>query len=452
MATSTNTNFIPTAEAARLSGYTSDYLSRLCRSGELKAKRVGRSWRIDRSSLEQFMKQQKKRKTELAARTARAREQEYRAAQKNAGPDSIVRPTQGRSVLSPLRIVRRTTVSITVFRTPYAALGVTALALAGGVLLAGSGVVQRSGELVLHGALTARAATIEQLSVVTTIGTERRHELRQQGISAPQVFAGVADVRLKNVSEKTAYTLHSSSPHLSFVSDAYLSAQAIQATYPEPKSAREVYARAVAFTDPTHVRSTLLTLYVRTGEVLYMEGEALGAWYMRTLYQSGDALATLSEKTRDEVRHTSYVMSRAAQQLARSVVETHNNLVVGYVYFAQALPGAIVATLYTTGDIASTVIAQAIYEAPTRATIALDTGFGMFQTVSSTLAVHAYTVGFTARQVTETALFAQELYVRRVVGDVYALMHTNDVYAQVLQGNNSLTASVFSLYQFADNQ
>jgi len=72
-------NLISTKDAGKLSGYTSDYLSRLARSGKIVGKRIGHSWFIDQQSLSKFLAGQSGRKIDYARALARAREDEYRA-------------------------------------------------------------------------------------------------------------------------------------------------------------------------------------------------------------------------------------------------------------------------------------------------------------------------------------------------------------------------------------
>ncbi|MEK7114060.1 MAG: helix-turn-helix domain-containing protein, partial [Patescibacteria group bacterium] len=72
-------NFITTKNAGELSGYTSDYLARLARSGKIIGRRVGHSWLIDSESLTRFLDEQGSRKIDYARALARAREAEYRA-------------------------------------------------------------------------------------------------------------------------------------------------------------------------------------------------------------------------------------------------------------------------------------------------------------------------------------------------------------------------------------
>lgn len=47
----TKQELIGSAEAARISGYSTEYIARLCRRGEVEARRVGRSWYVVASSL-----------------------------------------------------------------------------------------------------------------------------------------------------------------------------------------------------------------------------------------------------------------------------------------------------------------------------------------------------------------------------------------------------------------
>ena len=74
-------NFISTREAAKLSGYNSDYLGRLCREGKIEATRIGRAWIVNKNSLLSFVADQEEQKKKNAEALAQAREVEYKAAQ-----------------------------------------------------------------------------------------------------------------------------------------------------------------------------------------------------------------------------------------------------------------------------------------------------------------------------------------------------------------------------------
>jgi hypothetical protein len=74
-------NLISTKAASDLSGYNSDYLSRLCRSGKITGTQVGRTWLVSQRSLEEFVKSQSERKQVLRSQLSEEREKEYRHAQ-----------------------------------------------------------------------------------------------------------------------------------------------------------------------------------------------------------------------------------------------------------------------------------------------------------------------------------------------------------------------------------
>ncbi|HEX7651125.1 MAG TPA: helix-turn-helix domain-containing protein, partial [Candidatus Paceibacterota bacterium] len=70
-------NLLSTKVASEISGYSSDYLSRLARAGKIEGVQVGRTWLVHRASLEAFMRTQDIRKEELSRSLAREREREY---------------------------------------------------------------------------------------------------------------------------------------------------------------------------------------------------------------------------------------------------------------------------------------------------------------------------------------------------------------------------------------
>jgi hypothetical protein len=70
--------FITTKDARKLSGYTSDYLARLARSGEVVGEKIGHSWCIDQASLESFLEKQKNHNINRAEELMHLRSKEYR--------------------------------------------------------------------------------------------------------------------------------------------------------------------------------------------------------------------------------------------------------------------------------------------------------------------------------------------------------------------------------------
>ena len=131
----TENKFISTKEASEKSGYTSDYLSRLCREGKIESMQVSRVWFVGRESLDQFVDEQAKKKTEAAESLAKEREQEYRASLKSSAPAHEFVTLSANALANIVLSNRR-------FKTsPLAAMLITVLLLGAGTSVVASGVV-----------------------------------------------------------------------------------------------------------------------------------------------------------------------------------------------------------------------------------------------------------------------------------------------------------------------
>ncbi len=99
-------NFISSKDASKISGYSSDYLSRLTRSGKIKGSQIGRTWLVDKQSLFAFLEQQGKHKEELARNLARERAIEYREkANRSLQPQKVSLADVGNAVVNPRTLV-----------------------------------------------------------------------------------------------------------------------------------------------------------------------------------------------------------------------------------------------------------------------------------------------------------------------------------------------------------
>ncbi len=70
-------NLISTRQASKLSGYNSDYLSRMCREGKIEGTQIGRTWLLSQESLEDFVRKQSERRQEMRSSLSESREKEY---------------------------------------------------------------------------------------------------------------------------------------------------------------------------------------------------------------------------------------------------------------------------------------------------------------------------------------------------------------------------------------
>ncbi|MDB5237038.1 MAG: hypothetical protein JWL88_140, partial [Parcubacteria group bacterium] len=180
-----DSNLLPTKDAAALSGYNADYLSRLCRSGKIAGTQVGRTWLINRESLEQFVREQEERKQQISAELSQTREKEYKHAQRGA-PARMARVQKeaaGGPVLSPF----------TAFvRTPAAALFLSILIMATSAYAATFGPVAAVME---HAGALASAA--QQTITGGTQATAPRLRIASNVSASAQ--SGIPVVRSANV-------------------------------------------------------------------------------------------------------------------------------------------------------------------------------------------------------------------------------------------------------------
>jgi excisionase family DNA binding protein len=73
-------SFISTKEAARRTGYSTDYVSRLLRAGDIRGVREGRFWMIDPESLATFVERKQGRSERRSAELSNARRESYQVA------------------------------------------------------------------------------------------------------------------------------------------------------------------------------------------------------------------------------------------------------------------------------------------------------------------------------------------------------------------------------------
>ncbi len=85
-------DFIPGSEAARIAGYTSDYIAKLARDGKVLGKRVGKAWHVSIASLNAFKEQSEREKRERNEQIRQERLREQAATAVSAAPFAIKTP------------------------------------------------------------------------------------------------------------------------------------------------------------------------------------------------------------------------------------------------------------------------------------------------------------------------------------------------------------------------
>ncbi len=149
-------NLITTKEAGELSGYSSDYLSRLIRSGKIAGKKIGHSWLVDKDSLTRFVDTQGGHKIDRARALARARTKEYRA------HHSLLRRLNPKRLLKSSRFIGQSMSDMS--DTP---------GIGKSTLHAHIFALSMSLMIVLFGAFAARAAAVPGLATSTAALIEK---------------------------------------------------------------------------------------------------------------------------------------------------------------------------------------------------------------------------------------------------------------------------------------
>src|SRR3989344_8142883 len=145
---SLNEKLITTKYAGELSGYTSDYLSRLLRSWKIKGKRIGRNWLVERESLVNFLDTQGSHNVDRARTLAGERAREYREHR-----SFLRRATKKLTESLPTSQPADGTVSSFSSKIPVAAWGIPAQGLGSQALALAAGFL-----VVTFGALAAHAS------------------------------------------------------------------------------------------------------------------------------------------------------------------------------------------------------------------------------------------------------------------------------------------------------
>jgi len=72
-----NEKYLSSREAGKISGYTHDYISRLCRSGQLNGEMVGHTWYVNKKSLENFLNKNQTEKEKQKGKLSVERKRNY---------------------------------------------------------------------------------------------------------------------------------------------------------------------------------------------------------------------------------------------------------------------------------------------------------------------------------------------------------------------------------------
>jgi len=338
-----NENFITTKDAGELSGYNSDYLARLARSGKIIGKRIGHSWFVDRDSLMTFLSQQSDRKTEYARALARAREAEYLLHQ-----DSRQRIVHQSTMTKIEKKVATYQFSISHFvprivRSEAFAVAVALLVVGGGALGAQAAfipqVAERATDLAREVASGFAVAFGDASSHIASRIVNERNEVREissrvaaantltTASIAPLALAepDLSPLRMVLDDEQTNSRVVSESKHDD-------STAALQKEIDIPvMSVEDLYLGAqttlALLAEPALVASTLADAYITLGEKSYRSIALAFVDYRALIDASGVRALALGATARDALGTAPAFISRVNLALGTAVIDTTHALI-----------------------------------------------------------------------------------------------------------------------------
>ncbi len=363
-------NLITTKDASELSGYTSDYLARLVRSGEIQGKRIGHSWVISSASLETFMTKQKGRKLDRARELASSRVREY-----NRHNQFVQRTTRALTEKISVPKFRLEEISI---RSHSLALGVALVVVALGAVGANAAalpqVAQRASALATEissgfvdtfGDVPTRIAVRMEEARIAVRADATRNALasRRAGYVASPVLASIDLETLRTVLVKE-YRAPRATSDIAF-SSSRTDAPILTVT--------DVYASVAGayefFANPSNIGTTLTDAYFAIGTDAYAAVDASFSAYRTLIDASGTPMLAAAATTRDALAHMPRLVAQVNLALGEAVIKATHAAIRTDVIAAHGLAAAapesarIAVTLMgSTGD----TLARAAEQVPAR--------------------------------------------------------------------------------------
>ena len=372
-----NENLITTKDAGELSGYNSDYLARLARSGKIAGKRIGHSWLVDRDSLTAFLSKQGDRKVDYARALARAREEEYRAHR-----SLVTRATK--TLTKPIAVPQFSSIAISSFRSQAAALAIAFMVVGGGAFAAKAAVIPQVAETTamfarevadgfgsafggISSHVAAKFSAVDDAMLAVSARVASTSEAASANSASPALLAfDFSSARMPTFENTSDRQLGGSIAKLPTVSagEQVLTVDDLRA------SALGVLALA---TSPSLALDALANAYTATGERAYTGIGALFAGYRSLVEASGAQTLALAATTRDVlagvpslVNRTNLAFGTAIISATHAAIGADVSLAYGTAVAAPASARATVAFLGGAGD----VLAGATSRVPALATAA----------------------------------------------------------------------------------
>jgi hypothetical protein len=350
-----NSSLIPTKVASEISGYNADYLARLCREEKILGTQVGRSWFINRASLEEFVKVQEEKKRDRAEALRSVRGKEYRRAQK-----PVLRAAFGAAMQAKMAVVKRLPVRTAAYEqsTYSRPLAAAAVAL---MVVAGSAYASTNPSLI--GILTAAPTGLVEIALNTQPGLLSDSSFRITDSSNTAANANVASVgnaapfavvlpnpSVRNASDALALFSARATAH-SFASVHDLT-DAARLPLSETETGHVAQDRIAALSSVAHDPfGSVIYAYVMSGLNAYDAGVAFGDTYLNTVSATGNVALTSAATTRDVFAILPRISTGILDAYVAGVVAANDS--------APKIAGTVLLAAYDAGNTTNSVVAFA---------------------------------------------------------------------------------------------
>jgi len=401
-------NLLSTKEAARIFGYTPDYVARLAREKKIGRIRVGKSWLIKRDSLERFIALQGEHKKELARTFARARENEYKQA--NSVP---VRLTRAVDRITPLALQSPESIA---FVVRHLAAAVFSVLLVAGSAYASSAGITTQAFAKAHELIDSAAQGFAYLAqdVVVSARDHVRDANEYRLSYEPKTLIGVNEI----VVSKSASRFASLPQSFAFLGAYESGLDSFTRTTSAPiakKDAREVLGVVGGWVK--NPGATSASLVARTGAAYRVVGETayglIGSvfeGYDALIARAGEAVVASALYVRDETPDASRAFVggvgatlQAFAHVADATTDVYVAGVYGYTTHITTVPETLVTQALSLGDTAVHVV----HAAPSTLVQASDAfATAWVEETHTTLAKALAFEAYTGQEVAEASAYA----------------------------------------------
>ncbi|MDB5244335.1 MAG: hypothetical protein JWN18_205, partial [Parcubacteria group bacterium] len=310
-------NLITTKDARILSGYTSDYLARLARSGKINGAHSGHAWLIDESSLLQFIAKQRIRKIARSKTLTEIRTSEYLR--------GAISPTKASSKLTKEKYRSE-------FFDPYEN-RLRSRALAGSAALAVLMVAYIGAVQTLPRVFTQAATVTEQVGIGFSeiVSGVESHVAHSTEASRERVVAAIENVSKKAQNEPISVTVDwLASPKLSQLALSIPETEShsqIVAFRPQIRVASQESIVDIRVPKSAQTLSGIDDSESRLANFVTQYGSLAFAVYNRGVYISAEHMLSVAALTRDLLATAPQIVTKVNLAFGSAIIDTTHALI-----------------------------------------------------------------------------------------------------------------------------